>query len=155
MPTRWLMTLGERTRPDAPTYAEDPAPDEARALALVDDFGHLFTVLREWRAVYGEELTAYAVQVEAGDLGHLPAEVVDDWEELGDVVRLDTEPGGYVKVSDYREIPDRADISARTPLGLPLWTTAPLPGDEQGPPGTPHPNAPELPQAPGARQPSA
>ena len=26
---RWLMSLGERTRPDAPTFAEDPAPERA------------------------------------------------------------------------------------------------------------------------------
>ncbi|MFK0127163.1 hypothetical protein ACIQSP_28120 [Streptomyces nigra] len=36
---------GERTRPDVPAYAEDPALDQARALALVDDFALLFTVL--------------------------------------------------------------------------------------------------------------
>ncbi|MFF8848277.1 hypothetical protein ACF08N_37445 [Streptomyces sp. NPDC015127] len=41
---RWLMPLGERTRPDVPSYADCPAPDKSRALALVDDFGHLFTV---------------------------------------------------------------------------------------------------------------
>jgi hypothetical protein len=33
---RWLMTLGERSRPDAPTYAECPGPNGARAVALVE-----------------------------------------------------------------------------------------------------------------------
>ncbi|MFF1566964.1 hypothetical protein ACFVY1_26165 [Streptomyces sp. NPDC058293] len=122
---RWLMSLGERTRPDAPTYAEDPAPDQARALALVDDFAHLFTVLKQWRQQYGEELTAFAVQVQADDIENLPAELIEQWEWEGDVVRMDTERGGYVKVSDYREVPVRPGISARTAAGLPVWTTAP------------------------------
>ncbi|MDW8478519.1 hypothetical protein R3L02_43015 [Streptomyces scabiei] len=122
---RWLMSLGERTRPDAPTYAEDPTPDQARALALVDDFAHLFTVLREWRREYGEELTAWAVQVEADNVENLPAELIEQWEWEGAPVRLDTQRGGYVKVSDYREVPERPGISARTTTGLPLWTTAP------------------------------
>ncbi|MGW1290956.1 hypothetical protein ACWD4N_47295 [Streptomyces sp. NPDC002586] len=122
---RWLMSLGERTRPDAPTYAEDPAPDQARALALVDDFAHLFTVLQEWRQEYGEELTAWAVQVEADDIENLPAELIEQWEWEGAPVRLDTERGGYVKVSDYRDVPVRPGISARTTTGLPLWTAAP------------------------------
>lgn len=121
----WLMSLGERTRPDAPTYAEDPAPDQARALALVDDFAHLFTVLKEWRREYGEELTAWAVQVEADDVENLPAELIAQWEWEGAPVRLDTQRGGYVKVSDYRDTPVRPGISARTTTGLPLWTTAP------------------------------
>ncbi|MCQ8836099.1 hypothetical protein [Streptomyces malaysiensis] len=121
---RWLMSLGERTRPDAPTYAEDPAPDQARALALVDDFGHLFTVLKEWRREYGEELTAWAVQVEADDVEKLPAELIEQWAWEGAPVRLDTERGGYVKVSDYREVSVRPGVSARTTTGLPLWTAA-------------------------------
>ncbi|MDX3321091.1 hypothetical protein PV415_29715 [Streptomyces sp. ME03-5684b] len=90
---RCLMSLGERTRPDAPTYAEDPAPDQARALALVDDFAHLFTVLREWRREYGDELTAWAVQVEADNVENLPAELIEQWEWEGAPVRLDTETG--------------------------------------------------------------
>ncbi|MFC8094707.1 hypothetical protein [Streptomyces sp. NPDC057301] len=122
---RWLMSLGERTRPDAPTYAEDPAPDQARALALVDDFAHLFTVLKEWRQEYGEELTAWAVQVEADDVENLPAELIEQWAWEGAPVRIDTERGGYLKVSDYRDVPARPGISARTTTGLPLWTTAP------------------------------
>ncbi|WP_405467043.1 hypothetical protein [Streptomyces canus] len=119
------MSLGERTRPDAPTYAEDPAPHQSRALALVDDFAHLFTVLREWRQEYGEELTAWAVQVEADDVENLPAELIEQWEWEGAPVRLDTQRGGYVKVSDYREVSERPGISARTTTGLPLWTAAP------------------------------
>lgn len=122
---RWLMSLGKRTRPDAPTYAEDPAPDQARALALVDDFGRLFTVLKEWRQEYGEELTAWAVQVEADDVENLPAELIEQWAWEGAPVRLDTERGGFVKVSDYRDVPVRPGISARTTTGLPLWTAAP------------------------------
>ncbi|MET7693838.1 hypothetical protein ABZT06_38725 [Streptomyces sp. NPDC005483] len=122
---RWLMSLGERTRPDAPTYAEDPAPDQARALALVDDFAHLLTVLREWQRTYGEELTAWAVQVEADDVENLPAELIKQWEWEGAPVRLDIDRGGYVKVSDYRDVSVRPGIHARTTTGLPLWTITP------------------------------
>lgn len=122
---RWLMSLGERPRPDAPTYAEDPAPDQARALALVDDFAHLFPVLQAWRQEYGQELTAWAVQVEADDIENLPAELIAQWEQEGAPVRLDTQQGGYVRVSDYRDVPVRAGISTRTTAGLPLWTTTP------------------------------
>jgi hypothetical protein len=122
---RWLMSLGERTRPDEPRFAECPAPDKARALALVDDFGHLFTVLKEWRQAYGEEFTAWAMQVECDDIENLPAELISGWEWEGDPVRIDTERGGYVRVSDYRDVPVRAAISTRTTAGLPLWTTTP------------------------------
>ena len=76
---RWLMSLGERTRPDAPTYAEDPTPDQARALALVDDFAHLSTILREWRREYGEELTAW-VYLYVADVSGLPAISSGRWE---------------------------------------------------------------------------
>ncbi|GAA3592584.1 hypothetical protein [Streptomyces osmaniensis] len=119
---RWLMALGERTRPETPSYAEDPAPGKARALALVDDFADLFTVLKEWRQSYGEELTAWAAQVEADDIEDLPAQLIAQWEGAPD--RLDTRRGGYVQVSDYRDVPVRPGISARTPTGLSLWTTA-------------------------------
>ncbi|MFE9024389.1 hypothetical protein ACFYNL_38395 [Streptomyces sp. NPDC007808] len=119
------MSLGERTHPDAPTYAEDPAPDKARALALVDGFAHLFTVLKERRQEYGEELTAWAVQVGAKDIENLPAELIDRPEWEGAPVRIDTQRGGYVQVSDYRDVPVHPGISARTTTGLPLWTAAP------------------------------
>ncbi|OIJ93234.1 hypothetical protein BIV25_25980 [Streptomyces sp. MUSC 14] len=122
---RWLMSRGERTRPDTPRYAECPAPDKARALALVDDFAHLFTVLREWREVYGDELTAWAMQVEADSIENLPAELIDEWEWQGDPIRIDTERGGYLRVSDYRDVPVRPGISTHTTAGLPLWTTTP------------------------------
>ncbi|MGK5697760.1 hypothetical protein ACSNOJ_33560 [Streptomyces sp. URMC 128] len=122
---RWLMSLGERTRPDVPTYAEDPAPGKARALALVDDFAQLFTVLKEWRQEYGEELTAWAVQVEADDIENLPAELIEQWEWEGAPVRMDTQRGGYVRVSDYRDVSVRPGVSARTTTGLPLWTATP------------------------------
>ncbi|MGC0212019.1 hypothetical protein [Streptomyces levis] len=118
------MSLGERTRPDVPRFAECPAPDQARALALVDDFGQLLFVLRQWRQVYGEELTAWATRVEADDLSTLPADLLAAWEWQADVVRLDTEPGGYVRVSDYRDMPAPARITAHTHTGLQLWTTA-------------------------------
>ncbi|MFE5688148.1 hypothetical protein [Streptomyces sp. NPDC056512] len=72
-----------------------------------------------------EELTAWAVQVEADDVEDLPAELIERWEWEGAPVRIDTERGGYVKVSDYREVPVRPGISARTRTGLPLWTTTP------------------------------
>lgn len=100
-------------------------PPTRRALARVDDFAHLFTVLKEWRQEYGEELTAWAIQVEADDVENLPAGVIEQWEWEGAPVRLDIERGGYVKVSDYRDVPLRPGIAARTTTGLPLWTTAP------------------------------
>ncbi|MFE9769803.1 hypothetical protein ACFYPC_35665 [Streptomyces sp. NPDC005808] len=100
MTLRWLMTLGERTRPDTPTYAECPPPGEARAAALVDDCGQLFPILSTWRSQFGSDLTAWAAQVEVDDIEHLPPHVTEDW---GPELRLDTVPGGYVVVSDYRD----------------------------------------------------
>ncbi|MFI8221292.1 hypothetical protein [Streptomyces sp. NPDC085932] len=119
----WLMSLGERTRPDVPRFAECPTPDKARALALVDDFGQLLFILRQWRQVYGEELTAWATRVEADDLSTLPADLLVAWEWQDDIIRLDTEPGGYVRVSDYRAMPAPPRITVRTGPGLQLWTT--------------------------------
>ncbi|MFI9040940.1 hypothetical protein [Streptomyces sp. NPDC053726] len=110
MIVRWLMTLGERTRPDAPTFAECPGPHEARALALVDDFGQLFPILLEWRRLFGDGLTGWANQVEADDIESLSPGVIKNWGP--DQLRLDTMPGGYVKVSDYR---DHQAVSALTP----------------------------------------
>ncbi|MEU0949870.1 hypothetical protein ABZ379_45520 [Streptomyces canus] len=101
MTVRWLMTLGERTRPDSPMFAECPGPREARALALVDDLGQLFPLLLEWRGQFGADLTGYACQVEADDIENLPPEVIESWGP--DELRLDTMPGGYVKVTDYRD----------------------------------------------------
>ncbi|MFJ8158533.1 hypothetical protein [Streptomyces sp. NPDC094468] len=98
---RWLMTLGEHTRPHAADFAACPGPHEARAVALVDDAADLFPVLLEWRRAYGTELTAYANRVEASDLEDLPSDVVEQWGP--DELRLDTLPGGYIKVSDYRD----------------------------------------------------
>ncbi len=97
---RWLMTLGERTRPETPTYAECPGPNEARAVALVDDCGQLFPILLAWRRALGREVTGWAEQVEADDVENLSQHVTDDWAPG---LRLDTMPGGYVKVSDYRD----------------------------------------------------
>ncbi|GGP80888.1 hypothetical protein [Streptomyces melanogenes] len=98
---RWLMALGERTRPDTPTFAECPGPHEARAVALVDDAGQLFAILLEWRRLFGNDLTGWASQVEADDIENLPLDVIENWGP--DQLRLDTMPGGYVKVSDYRD----------------------------------------------------
>ncbi|MGX4695112.1 hypothetical protein [Streptomyces sp. JNUCC 63] len=106
---RWLMTLGERSRPEAPTYAECPGPNEARAVALVDDCGQLFPILREWRRILGGELTGWAGQVEADNIENLPRDVTDDW---GPDLRLDTMPGGYVQVSDYRDHQPPAALTA-------------------------------------------
>jgi hypothetical protein len=111
---RWLMTLGEHTRPDVPVYAEDTRPDDSRAVALVDDFGSLFPVLREWHAIWGDRITGWALQVEADDVENLPAEVVQRWEDHGPEVRLDYLPGGYINVSDYRDDRTLAAIAART-----------------------------------------
>ncbi|MFZ4246633.1 hypothetical protein ACOZDF_15135 [Streptomyces griseoincarnatus] len=94
------MTLGERTRPEMPTCAECPGPNEARAVALVDDCGQLFPILLAWRRALGREVTGWAEQVEADDVEHLSQHVTDDWAPGR---RLDTMPGGYVKVSDYRD----------------------------------------------------
>lgn len=99
MTVRWLMTLGERSRPDTPTFAECPGPNEARAVALVEDCGQLFPILREWRRVSGCDVTGWAGQVEADDISDLPS-VTDRW---GTELRLDTMPGGYVQVTDYRD----------------------------------------------------
>ncbi|MFC5220090.1 hypothetical protein [Streptomyces coerulescens] len=108
---RWLMTLGERTRPDVPQYAECPAPDQARALALVDDVGQLFPILLGWRREFGRELTGWAKQVEADDIETLPPDVIEHWGE--DQLRLDTMPGGYVQVADYRDHQARTALPAR------------------------------------------
>ncbi|MFJ9543974.1 hypothetical protein ACIRPX_43160 [Streptomyces sp. NPDC101225] len=97
---RWLMTLGERTRPDTPTYAERPGPREARAIALADDCGQLFPILQAWRGGLGHELTAWAAQVDADNVANLPQEITGAWDPA---LRLDTMPGGYVKVSDYHD----------------------------------------------------
>jgi hypothetical protein len=119
----WLMSLGERTRAGVPRFAECPAPHEARALALADDFGQLLFILRQWRQVYGEELTAWIARVEADDISALPAELLAVWEHEGDIIRLDTEPGGYVRVSDYRDMPASPSVTAHTHTGLQVWTT--------------------------------
>ncbi|MGW2939623.1 hypothetical protein ACWDA7_49985 [Streptomyces sp. NPDC001156] len=106
---RWLMTLGERSRPDVPTYAECLGPHEARAVALVDDCGQLFPILLAWRQALGGDVTGWAGQVEADDVENLPREVTEDW---GPGLRLDTMPGGYVKVSDYRDHEPPAAVTA-------------------------------------------
>ncbi|WP_415940220.1 hypothetical protein [Streptomyces sp. 039-1] len=98
---RWLMTLGERTDPDTPTYAKCPPPGQARAAALVDDCGQLFPILLNWRRQFGGDVTAWAAQVEVDDIEHLPRHVSEDWGP--DALRLDTVPGGYVVVADYRD----------------------------------------------------
>ncbi|MFJ6901966.1 hypothetical protein [Streptomyces hokutonensis] len=112
MTVRWLMTLGERSRPDASSFAECPGPYEARAVALVDDVGQLFPILLEWRRAYGEDLTGWACQVEADDIEDLPPDVTENWGP--DELRLDTMPGGYVKVSDYRDHQAPAALPHRT-----------------------------------------
>jgi hypothetical protein len=73
------MTLGERSRLEMPAYAECPGPNEARAVALVDDCGQLFPILLEWRQSFGRELTGWAGQVEADDIENLPRDVTEDW----------------------------------------------------------------------------
>ncbi|MFF8717532.1 hypothetical protein ACF07T_39970 [Streptomyces sp. NPDC015184] len=98
---RWLMTLGERSRPGVPFFAECPSPYEARALALVDDFAQLFPIILGWRRLFGGDLTGWANQVEADSIEDLPLGVTEDWGP--DQLRLDTMPGGYVRVSDYRD----------------------------------------------------
>jgi hypothetical protein len=97
---RWLMTLGERTDPDTPTYAECPPPGRARASALVEDCGQLFPILRNWQRQCGHHVTGWAAQVEVDDIERVPRHVAEDW---GPELRLDTVPGGYVVVSDYRD----------------------------------------------------
>ncbi|MGW7646940.1 hypothetical protein [Streptomyces bobili] len=94
------MTLGERTDPDTPAYAECPPPGQARAAALVDDFGQLFPILRNLRRQFGHAVTGWAAHVEVDDVEHPSRQVCEDW---GPEVRLDTVPGGYVVVSDYRD----------------------------------------------------
>ncbi|MFI7008907.1 hypothetical protein [Streptomyces sp. NPDC050145] len=100
MKLRWLMTLGELTDPEVPRYAEAPGPYDSRAAALVDDCAQLFPILLAWRKELGCALTGWAAQVEAETLDELPDEVVRNWSPL---LRLDTMPGGYIKISDYRD----------------------------------------------------
>ncbi|MFE4411296.1 hypothetical protein [Streptomyces sp. NPDC056821] len=45
-------------------------------------------------------MTGWAEQVEVDDVENLPQHLTDDW---GPGLRLDTMPGEYVKVSDYRD----------------------------------------------------
>ncbi|MFE9812456.1 hypothetical protein [Streptomyces sp. NPDC005548] len=45
-------------------------------------------------------MTGWAAQVEVDDIEQLPRNVSEDW---GPELRLDTVPGGYVVVSDYRD----------------------------------------------------
>ncbi|MFE2566221.1 hypothetical protein [Streptomyces mirabilis] len=122
MTLRWLMTLGERTRPDTPTYAECPPPGEARAAALVDDCGQLFPILRNWRRQFDSDLTAWAAQVEVDDIEHLPRHVTEDW---GPELRLDTMPGGYVVVSDYRDHEQPATSTLQHQAPRPALDAAP------------------------------
>ena len=65
-----------------------------------------------WRRALGREVTGWAEQAEADDVENLPQQVIDDWG-LG--LRLDTMPGGYVTVSDYRDHqpPDAVTASPR------------------------------------------
>ncbi|MEU1450029.1 hypothetical protein [Streptomyces mirabilis] len=121
MTLRWLMTLGERTRPDTP-YAECPPPGEARAAALVDDCGQLFPVLQNWRRQFDSDLTAWAAQVEVDDIEHLPRQVSEDW---GPELRLDTVPGGYVVVSDYRDHDQPATNTLHHQVQRPALDAAP------------------------------
>ncbi|MGW3820071.1 hypothetical protein [Streptomyces sp. NPDC005046] len=122
MRLRWLMTLGERTRPDTPTYAECPPPGQARAAALADDCGQLFPILRNWRRQFGSDLTAWATQVEVDDIEHLPRHVTEDWGP--DALRLDTTPGGYVVVSDYRDHEQAAANTLQHQAQYPALETA-------------------------------
>ncbi|MEV6533719.1 hypothetical protein AB0M86_29675 [Streptomyces sp. NPDC051639] len=123
MQLRWLMTLGERNRPDQPTYADCPPPGQARATALVDDCGQLFPILLHWRQRFGHDVTGYAAQVEADDIEHLPPHVTEDWGPDG--LRLDTTPGGYVVVSDHRDHDAPPANSVGHQANRPALTTAP------------------------------
>jgi hypothetical protein len=112
------MAMGERTDPNNSIYAEMPDPKEARAVALVDRFEHLFTVVDEWSKLYGHEFTVWAEETTAGHL-----EDVSEWsEEDGPSIRMDRRKGGYVLVSDYRwdrrEHPKNAVTEVRTQLSI-------------------------------------
>lgn len=96
--TRWIMAFGERTDPTNPRYAEMPDPKDARAVALVDRFEHLFNVIQEWAKLYGSEFTVWAEPTTAEHLEDVPV-----WsEEDGPSIRMDHREGGYIQVSDYR-----------------------------------------------------
>ncbi|MFE0775709.1 hypothetical protein [Streptomyces sp. NPDC058861] len=101
----WLMSLGERNRPDVPGYAEDIDPREARAAVLVDDFADLVPVLLAWRDPFGSDITAYAMRTAADENGRLLPAWADQWKEEGPTHRLDTLPGGFVHL--------RGDCDAR------------------------------------------
>ncbi|GHF38754.1 hypothetical protein GCM10010218_19980 [Streptomyces mashuensis] len=114
----WIMALGERTRPDQPTFAEDPSPLDARACVVVDDFADLFPVFAGWRAHFAEEITTWAMRVPADAQGR-PAEGWEAvWAEDGPPIRLDCRPGGFIEV--------RPDVF-EPPRGRPLSPPA-VPG---------------------------
>ncbi|MGI5144139.1 MULTISPECIES: hypothetical protein [unclassified Streptomyces] len=60
----------------------------------------MFPILLTWRRALGRDVTGWAGQVEADGVENLPQEVTEAW---GPGLRLDTMPGVYVKVSDYRD----------------------------------------------------
>ncbi|WP_055523470.1 hypothetical protein [Streptomyces graminilatus] len=95
---RWIMALGERTDSNNPRYAEMPAPKDARAVALVEKFEHLFNIMNQWSELYGAEFTVWAETTTAERL-----EDASEWsEEDGPHIRMDRMEGGFITVSDYR-----------------------------------------------------
>jgi hypothetical protein len=107
---RWIMTLGARTRPNVPRFAEDTSPEYSQAVALVDDFSALFPIMQKWAELYGEEFTTWAHPTNATDIENLPAELLEHWQEYGPDIRLDRERTGHVKVGDYRQAAARSEL---------------------------------------------
>jgi hypothetical protein len=107
---RWIMALGDRTRPNQPNYAEDTSPEFSRAVALVDDFSALFPIMSRWVALYGEEFTAWAHPTDATDIENLPTELLQHWHEFGPDIRLDRQKGGHFNVLDYRPEIARSEL---------------------------------------------
>lgn len=87
------MALAARTRPDVPNYAEDLHPLTADASVRVDDFADLFPIFREWRRLFGDDITTYALGFEDGE------DWSQKWTEEGPPIRLDHMPGGWIQVS--------------------------------------------------------
>ncbi|MFK0127162.1 hypothetical protein ACIQSP_28115 [Streptomyces nigra] len=65
------------------------------------------------------------MQVEAGDVEDLPAEFIEQWQQEGAPIRIDTGRGGYVRVSDYRDVSVQPESSAHSMTSLRPWATAP------------------------------
>lgn len=121
--TLWVMALGDRDESQAPGYADCPNPVFARREALCRDFGDVFPILMKWRKEEGEEITVWVMgTLEIAD--DTPAyDTYEAWDRFGPEIRIDTLPGGYLKVSDYRYGDEPGDRAFDLGNGLPIHET--------------------------------